>query len=61
MSGQPATLAAKGWVKGGRYRVSASGKFASGWLHPTRTMWYVAKYTGEDFPAFTSVVKVNVR
>jgi hypothetical protein len=61
VSAQPATLAAKGWVKGGRYRVSSSGKFASGWLHPKRTMWYVAKYAGEDFPAFTSVVKVTVR
>jgi hypothetical protein len=61
VSGQPLTLAAKGWVKGGRYRVSSSGKFVSGRLYPTRTMWYVAKYTGVKFPAFTSVVKVNVR
>jgi hypothetical protein len=60
VSGQPLTLAAKGWVRGARYRVSASGKFLSGALYPTRTTWYVAKYTGTDFPAFTSVVKVNV-
>ena len=60
VSGQPSTLAAKGWVRGVRYRVSASGKFLSGALHPTRTTWYVARYTGIDFPAFTSVVKVNV-
>jgi hypothetical protein len=60
VSGQPLTLAAKGWVRGARYRVSASGKFLTGALYPTRTTWYVAKYTGTDFPAFTSVVKVNV-
>ena len=57
----PATLAAKGWVKVGRYRISSSGKFVTGLLHPTRTTTYVAKYTGDYFPAFTSVVKVTVR
>jgi hypothetical protein len=60
-SGQPATLAAKGWVKVGRYRATSSGKFLSGSLHLTHTTWYVAKYTGWAFPAFTSVVKVAVR
>lgn len=60
ISGQPGTLAAKGWVKGGRYRIG-SEKFKTGLLHPTRTTWYVAKYTGFDFPAFTSVIKVAVR
>jgi hypothetical protein len=60
VAGQPATLAAKGWLKGGTYKI-ASGKFATGLLHPQRTTWYVAKYAGYDFPAFTSVVKVAVR
>jgi hypothetical protein len=57
--GQPATLAAKGWVKVGTCKLKA-GKFASGLLHPKRTSWYVAKYSGYAFPAFTSVVKVTV-
>lgn len=61
VSAQPSTLAAKGWVKGGRYRISSSGKFLTGPLHPKRTATYVAKYTGDNFPAFTSIVKVTVR
>ncbi len=60
VSGQPPTLAAKGWSKVGRYRVAA-GKFVTGLLHPARTTSYVAKYSGYDFPAFTSVVKVRLR
>ena len=57
-AGQPTSLAAKGWAKVGTCKIK-SGKFASGLLHPRRTTWYVAKYTGL-FPAFTSVVKVTV-
>jgi hypothetical protein len=57
--GQPATLAAKGWVKVGSCKLKA-GKFASGLLHPKHTSWYVAKYAGYAYPAFTSVVKVTV-
>jgi hypothetical protein len=58
--GQPATLAAKGWVRVGSCKLKA-GKFAGGLLHPKHTTWYVAKYTtGYAFPAFTSVVKVTV-
>ena len=60
VSGQPWTLAAKGWVRGGRYHISSSGEFLTGLLHPTRTSTYVAKYSGDNFPAFTSVVKVKV-
>jgi hypothetical protein len=60
VSGQPASLAAKGWVKVGRYKTK-SGKFLTGLLHPRRTTSYVAEYSGSDFPAFTSVVKVRVR
>jgi hypothetical protein len=60
VSGQPPTLAAKGWAKVGRYRVRA-GKLLTGALHPSRTTSYVTKYSGYDFPAFTSVVTVTVR
>ena len=57
--GQPATLSAKGWVKGGHFKITKRA-FKSGLLHPKRTTWYVAKYTGYVFPAFTSVIKVTV-
>lgn len=59
VTAQPATLAAKGWTKMGTYKV-ASRKFATGLLHPKRTTWYVVKYSGYAFPAFTSVIKVTV-
>lgn len=59
-AGQPATLTAKGWKRVGAYNTK-SGKFASGLLRPKRTTWYVVKYNGYDFPAFTSVIKVTVR
>ena len=62
-AGQPATVAAKGWVKVGRYRLK-SGMFRSSLLHPERSTWYVARYSGghgANFEAFTSVVKVSVR
>jgi hypothetical protein len=62
-AGQPATTAAKGWVKLGRYTLK-SGKFATGLLHPTRTTWYVLRYGaghGAAFAGYTSVTKVTVR
>ena len=59
VTGQPGTLAAKGWVRGGRYRIKANGAFLTGLLHPKRTTYYVVKYRG-DFWAFTSVVRVVV-
>ena len=58
-AGQPATLVASGWVKTATCK-SRNGVFATGLLHPKRTTWYVAKYVGYDFKAFTSVVKVTV-
>ena len=61
VAGQPATLSASGWTRVGTMRLTSTGKFISGYLHPTRTTWYVAKYSGTKFPAFTSVVKVSVR
>ena len=60
VSGQPLSLAARGWRKLGVYRLK-SGKFATGQLRPKRTTWYVVRYSGYAFPAFTSVVKVVVR
>jgi hypothetical protein len=60
VSKAPATLAAKGWHRIGAYKIS-SRRFASGLLHPQRTTWYVARYKGYAFQAFTSVVKVAVR
>ncbi len=59
VSSQPSTLAAKGWVKLGTYKVS-SRKFVTGLLHPKRTTWYVVRYNGNRFQAFTSVIKVTV-
>jgi hypothetical protein len=32
VSGQPWSLAAKGWVRGGRYHISSSGEFLTGLL-----------------------------
>lgn len=58
VSGQPWTLDARGWARGGRCRVSSSGAFLSGALYPTRTTTYVALL---DDSFFTSVVKVTVR
>ena len=58
-------MAAKGWVKVGRYRTSDDGKFVSAVLHPGRTTWYVARYPrpSDEGPSyfFTPVVKVSVR
>lgn len=58
-AGQPATLVPSGWVKTATCK-SKNGLFATGLLHPKRTTWYVAKYVGYDFKAFTSVIKVTV-
>jgi len=60
VTAQPWTLAAKGWQQCGRYRISY-GAFHSGLLHPSSTTTYVAKYSGLNFPAFTSIVRVRVR
>ena len=62
-AGQPATTAATGWTRVGTVRITSTGKFITGYLHPTRSTWYVARYTGSKLKvtAFTSVVKVSVR
>jgi hypothetical protein len=61
VTAQPKTLTAKGWTRmKTTFKVSAKGKFATGLLHPKRTTWYVVKYNGLAFPAFTSVIKVTV-
>lgn len=62
-AGQPATAKAQGWTKVADLSVSASGRFVSPRLRPSRTTWYVARYNGKNggFIAFTPVVKVSVR
>jgi hypothetical protein len=60
VSAAPRTLAASGWHKVGSCKLE-SGRFTSTLLYPTRTTWYVVKYSGYAFKAFTSVVKVAVR
>ena len=57
---RPSTLAAAGWTRVGRLD-RTNGRFASGWLRPSRTTWYTVRYGGELFTAFTPVVKVTVR
>ena len=59
VSGQPSSLAAKGWTKLGTYKIK-DGAFTTGYLYPNRTTYYVVRYNGY-FEAFTSVVKVGVR
>ena len=56
---QPASLAAKGWTKLGSYKTKG-GAFTTAYLHPRRTTYYVVRYDGYAFEAFTSVVKVAV-
>jgi hypothetical protein len=60
MTNQPSTLTPLGWHKIATYKIS-SGKFVTSPLRPRRTTWYVVKYNGFAFPAFTQVVKVAVR
>jgi len=60
VSKAPATLTAKGWHRIGAYKTKL-GRFSTGLLHPTRTTWYVVKYKGWAFQAFTSITKVRVR
>ncbi len=59
VSSAPSTLAAKGWHKVATCKLK-SGKFVTPYLHPTRTTWYVIRYNGYAFNAFTSVVQVAV-
>jgi hypothetical protein len=58
-AGQPGTFAAKGWTRVGSLTRSG-GRFASGWMRPSRTTWYTVRYRGPAFTAFTPVVKVTV-
>ena len=60
VTSQPATTAAKGWHRVGAYTIK-SGKFVTPYLHPTRTTWYMVKYKGSAFWAFTQIVKVGMR
>ncbi len=60
-AGQPASLKAPGWTRVARVKVSDGEKLVTPVLHPQRTTWYVVRYAGEAFPAFTPVVTVRVR
>jgi hypothetical protein len=57
----PSRYAAPGWTKVRSFGTYGKGRFRTGFLQPRRTTWYVARYSGGDFPAFTQVVKVEVR
>ena len=59
--GLPATLYPHGWTKVSSLHVSSHGRFVTATLYPTRTTWYIVRYAGGDFPAFTPVVRVRVR
>ena len=59
VSAQPSTLSATGWHKVASVKIT-SGKFTTASLHPKRTTWYVIKYKGSAFWAFTQIVKVTV-
>jgi hypothetical protein len=58
---QPSRISAPGWTKVRSFGTYGKGRFRTGFLQPRRTTWYVARYSGGDFPAFTQVVKVEVR
>ena len=60
VTNQPASLTPSGgWHKVGTCKIK-SGKFVTPYLHPTRTTWYVLKYKGSAFWAYTQIVKVRV-
>ncbi|HMK91800.1 MAG TPA: hypothetical protein VK576_02265, partial [Thermoleophilia bacterium] len=66
---QPYTLKATGWRRIAHLTSGDSplpipashDGFVTKWFHPRHTAWYVARYASPYFPAFTQVVKVNVR
>jgi hypothetical protein len=58
---QPSAYSAPGWTKVRSFPTHGNGRFRTGVMRPGRTTWYVARYSGGDFPAFTQVVKVKVR
>jgi hypothetical protein len=62
---QPPTMwdaTKKGWKLVAKVRTDGYGRSHSGWLKPSRTIWYVARYAGDDWywRAYTSVQKVRV-
>jgi hypothetical protein len=52
----------KGWTKVARVKANGLGKYASAYLKPSRTTWYVVRYPGDNWywGAYTSVLKVRV-
>jgi len=57
---QPWTLKAAGWTKVAHLNSGGHGTFVTRVLRPSRTAWFVARYTSPYFPAFTSVIRVRV-
>jgi hypothetical protein len=52
----------RGWTRVGSYASTGLGRFHTGYLHPRRTTWYVARYGARPpyLRAYTSVRKVTV-
>ena len=52
----------RGWTKVARIRASGLGKYTSAYLKPTRTTWYVVRYSHDNwyYGGYTSVLKVRV-
>ncbi len=52
----------RGWLRVGSYASTGLGAFHTGYLHPLRTTWYVARYTARPpyLKAYTSILKVTV-
>jgi hypothetical protein len=52
----------RGWSRVGSYKTNGLGAFHTGYVHPKRTTWYVARYTARPpyVKAYTSVRKVRV-
>ena len=61
VSGQPCKPCGQGLDQARHLQVPRSGAFITSYLHPKRTTYYVVRYDGYAFEAFTSVVKVTVR
>lgn len=53
----------QGWKRVAAFRADGFGRFASAYLRPTRTTWYVLSYAGDTWyrKGYTSIAKVTVR
>ncbi len=63
-AGQPTVLdpTKKGWTRVARVKANGLGRYASAYLKPARTTWYVVWYPRDQWywGAYTSVLKVRV-